>query len=108
MPKEEIAGQEYVGPIATMDTILKAEHILEKVGEAIKAHEWDKYAILYVERAKLFCSGEDMQKLSPKVLTRKDWGKLESFFGLLREDEPPALISGNETLPDSGASTSEP
>ena len=45
----------------------------------MKAGEWEKYAILYVSRAELFCDGET-KLLSPDILTPQEAQSLESFF----------------------------
>lgn len=84
MPKVVIAGNEYVGPIASLATVLKAEKLGQKIGVALDAGKWDEYVQYYLERTKLFCSGEDMNRLSPDVLTVAEAQQLEDFFTVLR------------------------
>jgi hypothetical protein len=93
----EISGKVYTGKRVTLSTLLKAGKVEEKIQEALKAGEWEKYAILYVSRAELFCDGET-KLLSPDVLTPQEAQSLESFFlslveGGVKKSEPTSETS---------------
>jgi hypothetical protein len=99
LAKIEIAGKEYVGKRVTLTTLLKAGKVEEKIQEALKSGEYEKYAILYVSRAELFCAGEDMKQLSPDVLSPQEAQSLESFFLILVEGGVKKSEPMSETSP---------
>ena len=99
MASLEISGKEYIGKRVTLSTLLKAGKVEEKIQEALKAGEWEKYSILYVSRAELFCAGEDMKQLSPDILTPQEAQSLESFFLSLVEGGVKKSEDTNVTSP---------